>query len=386
MASRNPLPHPAPGPTPHAPGGWLWDIFCRVIDNHGDLGVTWRLSTQLAALGHRVRLWVDDASALTWMAPRGAEGVQVLPWALSTNATLLHPMPASDVWVEAFGCEIEEIFVASYIYQSSVRGLNSHKNVVWINLEYLTAETYARRCHGLPSPVMRGPAAGHTKHFFYPGFTEDTGGLLRETDLFQRQNRFDRADWLATQGVPWQGEQLVSLFCYEPPALPTLLQSLAESEHPTRLLVTPGRPAQAVDHAVRTLGWASTGQGGLQLHALSALPQARFDELLWACDLNFVRGEDSLVRALWAGQPFIWHIYPQDDGAHGPKLDAFLDWLQAPDDLRACHRGWNGLATGPWKLPDPAAHRATVEAARANLQTQPDLVTRLLQHVAHHRR
>ena len=41
--------------------------------------------------------------------------------------------------------------------------------------------------------------------------------------------------------------------------------------------------------------------------------------------LNAVRGEDSLVRALWAGQPFVWHIYPQDDGAHHAKLDAFLD-------------------------------------------------------------
>jgi uncharacterized repeat protein (TIGR03837 family) len=312
--------------------------------------------------------------------------VQVLPWALSTNAPLLHPMPASDVWVEAFGCEIEEIFIANYINRKSDRRLNSHKNLVWINLEYLTAEAYARRCHGLPSPVMRGPAAGHTKHFVYPGFTEDSGGLLCEPDLFQRQSRFDRADWLAAHGVPWQGEQLVSLFCYEPPALPALLLSLAEGGHPARLLVTPGRPAQAVAQAVRALGWASAGHGALQLHALPALPQAGFDELLWACDLNFVRGEDSLVRALWAGQPFIWHIYPQDDGAHGPKLDAFLDWLQAPDDLRACHHGWNGMATGPWKLPDPLAHRATVQAARANLRKHPDLVSRLLQHAAHHRR
>jgi uncharacterized repeat protein (TIGR03837 family) len=191
---------------------------------------------------------------------------------------------------------------------------------------------------------------------------------------------------LAAHGVPWRGEQLISLFCYEPPALPALLLSLSEGGHPARLLVTPGRPTQAVAQAVRALGWASAGHGALQLHALPALPQAGFDELLWASDLNFVRGEDSLVRALWAGQPFIWHIYPQDDGAHGAKLDAFLDWLQAPDDLRACHQVWNGMATGPWKLPDPSAHRATVQAARANLRTQPDLVSRLLQHAAHRRR
>jgi hypothetical protein len=48
-----------------------WDVFCRVIDNFGDIGVCWRLATQLAGQGQRVRLWVDDASALAWMAPAG---------------------------------------------------------------------------------------------------------------------------------------------------------------------------------------------------------------------------------------------------------------------------------------------------------------------------
>ena len=58
----------------------FWDIFCKVIDNFGDIGVCWRLAADLASRGHRVRLWVDDASALDWMAPDGCEGVRVLPW------------------------------------------------------------------------------------------------------------------------------------------------------------------------------------------------------------------------------------------------------------------------------------------------------------------
>ena len=32
----------------------LWDIFCQVIDNHGDVGVCWRLARELAARGHTV--------------------------------------------------------------------------------------------------------------------------------------------------------------------------------------------------------------------------------------------------------------------------------------------------------------------------------------------
>lgn len=360
----------------HAP--WLWDVFCRVIDNHGDLGVTWRLSTQLATLGHRVRLWVDDASALSWMAPEGTPGVQVLPWCLSRDADTLRNLPASDVWVEAFGCDIEESFVANFSTPSSVGCQNDSKHSVWINLEYLTAERYASRCHGLPSPVMHGPATGRTKHFFFPGFTEGTGGLLREPDLTQRQARFDRSAWLAARQVPWMGESVVSLFCYESPALTELLQNLAARDQPTRLLITPGRPAAAVAQAVHALGWNANGHGRLHLHALPALPQPGYDELLWACDLNFVRGEDSLVRALWAAKPFIWHIYPQDDGAHEHKLHAFLDWLKPPLDVRQAHRRWNGFNQDPLVLPDATPHRNAIWAARSRLHSQADLVTQLL--------
>ena len=99
------------------------------------------------------------------------------------------------------------------------------------------------------------------------------------------------------------------------------------------------------------------------------------------CDLNFVRGEDSLVRALWANRPFIWHIYPQHDGAHHAKLHAFLDWLQAPPTLREFHAVWNGLHAAPLPPPDPAHWQPVAAAARARLLAQADLLTQLLQWV-----
>jgi len=143
--------------------GLLWDIFCTVIDNHGDLGVCWRLSRQLRDAGQRVRLWLDDASALGWMAPaaaRGEEpGIEIRPWAQASEATVLAALPPANVWIEAFGCEIPEAFVA--------RGVAKHKRQpAWINLEYLSAEDWVARMHGLPSPVMSGPAKGWSKRFF----------------------------------------------------------------------------------------------------------------------------------------------------------------------------------------------------------------------------
>jgi uncharacterized repeat protein (TIGR03837 family) len=375
----------------------LWDIFCEVIDNHGDLGVCWRLAAQLATLGHSVRLWIDDASALAWMAPGAAEGrfpgIQVLPWTSPFEAGMppdrLESLPMADVWIEAFGCEIAPEFIAAQRHSTLGSGQNHSKTPVWINLEYLTAESYVERNHGLPSLVSHGPGQGLTKHFFYPGFTLRTGGLLREPDLMARQAAFQRAAWLARQGIGWKGERLVSLFCYEPAALGAWLTLLQAEARPTRLLVTHGRATTAVKAWFEHQNGAkpaSQGHGSLLISYLPALTQVDYDPLLWACDLNFVRGEDSLVRALWAARPFIWHIYPQDDGAHAAKLEAFLDWLQAPDSLRQFHRAWNGTdrRTELAELPSPdlPAWQACALAARARLLAQDDLLAQLLRFVA----
>ncbi len=351
-----------------------WDLFCRIIDNFGDIGVCWRLAAQLGALGHRVRLWTDDATALDWMAPDGAPGVQVLPWPAAG------PMSAGpgDVLVEAFGCDIPETFLARLPAAGEPQAA---RRPVWINLEYLSAEAYVERSHCLPSPLFSGPAAGRTRWFFYPGFTPRTGGLLREPDLAARQAAFDRTAWRARHGVAADA-LAVSLFCYEPAGLPALLRRLSEAPR-AHLLATPGRATAAVRAALAGSPAAEASPPGRPaITWLPHCPQPGFDEMLWACDLNAVRGEDSLVRALWAGQPFVWHIYPQDDGAHHAKLDAFLDWLQAPAALRHFHHAWNGIA-GPAALPAlSASHlaewRDCVQAARGRLFAQDDLVTQLL--------
>lgn len=339
-----------------------WDIFCKVIDNHGDIGVCWRLACDLATRGHAVRLWVDDASALAWMAPRGHAGVEVLPWSACANAT-----PA-EVVVEAFGCELDEAFLRAMADQA-LRG----RAPAWVNLEYLSAEDYVERCHGLPSPVLAGPARGLAKRFFYPGFTPRTGGLLREPDLARRQADFNAPAWLAAHGVPADGAGRISLFCYEPPALAGWLRELAALPAPTRLLVTAGR----ANAAVRALLAAGLDTGSVEVHLLPLLSQADYDHLLWACDLNFVRGEDSVVRALWAGRPFVWQIYPQDDQAHAAKLSAFLDMLQAPPSWRRFHAVWNGLAPGSPGPLEYAQWGTAARAARERLLRQDDLAAQL---------
>jgi uncharacterized repeat protein (TIGR03837 family) len=321
---------------------------------------------------------VDDASALRWMAPQACPGVEVRAW---TSPLQLRGVAAGDVLVEAFGCDVAPEFIAIHAQQVKAEGAKP----AWINLEYLSAEAYVERSHGLPSPVMSGPGTGLTRHFFYPGFTPRTGGLLREPDLMQRQARFDRAAWLRENGIDWRsGEQRVSLLCYEPHALPRLLEQLASQPSPTRLLVTAGRAAAAVQAALQNLDRAQPlwdELGSLSISYLPLLDQIDFDHLLWSCDLNFVRGEDSLVRALWAGKPLVWQIYPQHDDAHHSKLEAFLDMIEAPPSLRQFHRSWNDVGQGPLGPMELQAWGDSIQSTRERLLQQRDLVSQLLEFV-----
>ncbi|SEL74707.1 conserved hypothetical protein, PP_1857 family [Atopomonas hussainii] len=299
-----------------------WDIFCAVVDNYGDIGVTWRLARQLVAEhGQQVRLWVDEPAALAhlWPAANPHLEQQVLAgvdvWRWDAQAEQAEP---PDVVIEAFACELPAAYVARMAAQP--------RPPLWLNLEYLSAEDWVEGCHGLPSPQ-----AGLKKHFFFPGFTAKTGGLLREQGLMAAQAGFDRRAFLQTLNVPLaQLEQalLVSLFAYADAPLASLLAAWQVDSAPVIALLPAGRlvplAAQALGVEQLAVGDVLT-RGALTLVVLPFLPQDDYDQLLWSCDLNFVRGEDSFVRAQWAAAPLLWHIYRQADDAHLDKLNAFLD-------------------------------------------------------------
>jgi uncharacterized repeat protein (TIGR03837 family) len=348
-----------------------WDLYCRVVDNFGDVGVAWRLAADLAGRGESVRLAIDDASALAWMAPRGAPGVEVVGWNDG-------PSRRPDVVVEMFGGGLPEAALAD-------RAAITAHAPVFINLEHLSAESYVERSHRLPSPRTAADGRPLTTWFFYPGFTEGTGGLLREPGLAERWREFgDGSAWLASLGIQAApGERRVSLFCYASDSAEELLDALAGE--PTLLLLTPGF---ATDQATAILG-PSMARGAMRAVALPYLEQADFDRLLAACDINFVRGEDSLVRAIWAGAPFVWQLYPQDDGVHAAKLEAFLDRFLAgasPElsaSVRALFQRWNGLPGEPVAptllgAPTRSAWARHCERWRSSLAKRYDLTTQLI--------
>ncbi len=304
-----------------------WDIFCNVVDNFGDIGVCWRLARQLAAeRGLRVRLWVDDLASFSRICPdiatglesQHSHGVEIRWWR--------EPFPVvdpADVVVEAFACNPPASYVAAMAAKQP--------KPVWINLEFLSAENWVLGCHGLPSPH---PSLPLLKYFFFPGFVAGTGGLLAEQGLAQARERFQHSS--AEQARFWQdlglpapraGELQVSLFCYPHQGISALLRAWAAGGTPLRCLVPEGTATAALSAFFGTGSLAPGAilrKAGLEVRIFPFLEQDQYDRLLWACDLNLVRGEDSFVRAQWAARPLLWQIYPQQEDAHRPKLEAFL--------------------------------------------------------------
>jgi uncharacterized repeat protein (TIGR03837 family) len=275
----------------------------------------------------------------------------------------------------------------------------------WIVLEYLSAEPWVETMHGLASPP---PSINLPRHFFFPGFTETTGGLLREKTLLDERDAFQHAftetrhAFLKHLGISTLPPDalLVSLFCYDTPALPVLLDAFAASPSPIVCLIPETVAPETVQHWRHLHGADESpplqGEGGvthgsLTLHTIPFLPQDDYDRLLWKCDLNFVRGEDSFVRAQWAAQPFVWQAYRQNEQAHLTKVDAFLKryLANAPDPLKTAlsdfTHAWNDeqqtnrvAETWPLLAEQLPAFRKLARDWAQQQSTQTDLAHRLV--------
>ncbi|CAH0183601.1 hypothetical protein SRABI118_01309 [Massilia sp. Bi118] len=304
-------------------------IFCKVVDNYGDIGICWRLARQFhAEHGIAVTLWVDDLASFRRIWPQvdtTAElqdigGVTVRHWAGQDGQFV--PADIPDVVIEFFGVDIPPGYIEAMA--------QCQPRPVWINYEGLSAEEWVEGCHRLPS---MHPRLKLTKHFFFPGFNKKTGGLLRERGLVEECARFQAdpaamAAFLGRFGVTEEemASLKVSLFCYPHAPVSELFTVWEQGGTKVTCLVPEGvarDKVQAFIGAEAHAGARAT-RGALTVRVIPFMPQTDYDRLLWACDVNVVRGEDSWVRAQWAAGPFVWHIYPQDENLHHVKLRAFL--------------------------------------------------------------
>jgi len=405
-----------PFPECPLPAGTRWWILCRVVDNFGDAGIAWRLARQLAREhGAAVTLFIDRPDLVDRLAGNrepGADqraGVTVRPWpgdADPSRAAGGDPAARPDVVISAFGCEPPP-WIRQMLAGAPARPL-------WVNLEYLSAEDWVGGCHGL---VSVKPADGAVEHFFYPGFAPATGGLLRERDAVAADDTpppDERAAALQRLcGVaPAEDERVITLFCYPDAPLDAWLAALADGDRPTLLLAPAGVADEGIGRfAGRPIvpGDPPLQVGRLRIARVPFLSQDGYDALLRLADLNFVRGEDSWIRAHWARRPFVWQPYPQEGGTHRLKLAAFLarmrravtvadgsspaiaptestESTEAIEAIERMMRAWSGDG-------DPAAAWCAFEARLASLPQvyrrwtdslidEPDLASKLARWLA----
>ncbi|PHY07554.1 MAG: elongation factor P maturation arginine rhamnosyltransferase EarP [Alcaligenaceae bacterium] len=336
------------------------DVFCRVVDNFGDIGVTWRLVRQLQREHHwSTRVWVDDLKIFQRLEARVnvhalqqvIDHIEIIHWADSAPDLIPHPIVLC-----SFSCDLP----ATYIEQLHRRP------ALWINLEYLSAETWVEGCHGLPS--LRGD--GLSSYFFFPGFNANTGGLLRERDLLTRRNSWQKnldgqrqmldrlgvsSAALAALSTPTQAARLLTLFCYPHAPATQLLEALCADSRASIVLIPQGVVPEL-----------STGRLGplkqVYIERIPFVSQPEYDQLLWMADLNFVRGEDSVVRGLWTGRPLVWQIYPQTEGTHLIKLEAWLEMSGLAQEVKTLLRSWNTDPSGAADLSPQLSHALSQEA------------------------
>ncbi|RJX30948.1 MAG: elongation factor P maturation arginine rhamnosyltransferase EarP [Oxalobacter sp.] len=374
-------------------------IFCHVIDNLGDVGVCWRLSRQFAhEHGLDVTLWVDDLFSLKRLCKtldlskdrQGVDGVTVRRW--PQDGAVFSPDEVGDVVIEAFACHLPDSYVAAMAQRATHNAAHlvttGKPKPAWINLEYLSAEAWVEDCHALPSPHTSLPL---TKYFFFPGFTEKTGGLILERDLFARRDAFQadaqaKTHFFSELGVQVSSDACVaSLFCYSFAPVEDLFKAMQVDAQAIVCLVPQGVASDAVSAFLQqpAIAGAKATSDALTVQVIPFVDQHKYDQLLWGCDINFVRGEDSFVRAQWAGKPFLWQIYQQEENVHAGKLDAFLghyvDGMPTGSALAMTrfHLAWNGIR-------DAGALHDQWQALRAALpvltQHGHDWAQRLSQH------
>ncbi|WP_297453413.1 elongation factor P maturation arginine rhamnosyltransferase EarP [Ferrovum sp.] len=374
-----------------------WWIFCRVVDNLGDAGVSWRLARQLAALSSAppVTLVIDHLQTLARLCPalvtdaptQQIQGVRILPWAIVEQDPAQlesedHDLPVSVV--SSFSCDLP----------ASVQAFLQHRRVIprWILFDYLSAESWVEGCHGLPAPI---PGYSGPRNFFFPGFTPRTGGLLREPGLLARRSEVWNS--LARQKAIWRSWGLtektnlstLTLFAYPDAPWQSLREAMVRTGQAWRWILFEGM--EITERIGRTDPFrapAGEAWGRIEPVRVALRTQDEYDGLLWVSRFNLVRGEDSFVRAQWAGRPFLWHLYPQAEGGHRAKLDAFLErylagletvLAEAVADLFRAWNGW-GEMTAAWQGIEPRWQEweRHARAWSERLAEEPDLVTKLV--------
>ena len=279
------------------------DIFCQVIDNYGDVGVAYRLAREFKRVypNKKLRFVINQIEELNLI--RKSENIEVI---LYKDISKIEN--SADLIIESFGCEIPKKYMD--------KALKNSKLI--INLEYFSAEKWVDDFH-LQESFLGGNLK---KYFFIPGLSEKSGGILLDNEFLERKKKVEanKEYYLEKFGIKEKYDLMGSIFSYEK-NFDSLIEELKKLGKKIILLILSEKTQK------NFIKYFDNGNNydKIKFVKLPFFTYDKYEELLALCDFNLVRGEDSFVRALLLGKPFLWHIYPQDENTHIKKLESFLE-------------------------------------------------------------
>ena len=279
------------------------DIFCQVIDNYGDVGVAYRLAREFKRVypNKKLRFVINQTEELNLI--RKSEDIEII---LYKDISKIEN--SADLIIESFGCEIPKEYMDKAL-----------KNVkLIINLEYFSAEKWVDDFH-LQESFLGGNLK---KYFFIPGLSEKSGGILLDNEFLERKKKVEanKEYYLEKFGIKEKYDLIGSVFSYEK-NFDSLIEELKKLGKKIILLILSEKTQK------NFIKYFDNGNNydKIKFVKLPFFTYDKYEDLLALCDFNLVRGEDSFVRALLLGKPFLWHIYPQDENTHIKKLESFLE-------------------------------------------------------------
>ncbi len=288
----------------------MWHIFAKVIDNYGDMSIAWRLASGLVDYGQKVTLFIEkkeDIEPILKLQPNISFKVK------SFNEALAEIDKVNNI-ISVFDVPLPPDYLDNIQHPSNL-----------FIYEYLSAESWVKEFHMKPSLTENSFI---NKRYFYPGFNDKTGGLLRERDYSNEES----ADHI--KGME-QGSHFQASFFY-----------YSHTSHESVEVIKKLKPdfkALILDELIEFQDLKKeTWVEGFMMMAFDD-----YDRLLQSSNLNFVRGEDSLTRAIFCGRPFIWQPYAQENDHQLVKLEAFINSFFSDLDesiysiVRAVYYDWS---------------------------------------------
>lgn len=306
-------------------------VLCKVVDNFGDIGVVFRLCRALSELKKNleIRLVVSNLDSFAKIS-KGIDstktfqefrGWKVFDWNDNALCKKEFSKNPPEFILECFQCGRPE-WLEELLFSPQF-----NLNVQIVNVEYLTAESWADDFHLLKSGTR---SAKIKKINFMPGFTKKTGGLILDKNFMRCLSEKKFALNLVKQNLykkilseDFSDSFKILIFSY-PKNFDFLASAIKEFSFLKKIIVFVASGAGADSAKI------SLKKFKVNFICLPFMQQEVWDAFLSLMDFSFVRGEDSFSRCCLFGNPFIWNIYPQEEEFHIVKLNAFLQKIKIP--------------------------------------------------------